>query len=256
MLTRFLVAAALCLQPCAFAQVDDLPGPFAKLGDAPAILPGGCSSSEVADLALTQGSGAYKLLRYQLSAAALGHVASEQMMSAMNVTQSTSLAQSVMKTNLELARAEKNYLCASFLIGQLRTNESTQIETRDLTISVLNRMYLEVTRLKKLMTTLAQQTEQGGSVKQVDFAAGMSAVLSDREDAGQDLELAFQLAYAISIDMTGPEDGGTPYLVLSCDERAHLIDQATSLSQEKFIDEFTRQAHLLQERIKARSCHK
>jgi len=217
--------------------------------DAPAVAPAECPASLVVLSEQTSGSESYVRLKRLLTAMELGHDASALMMTALRIPSSDSVGGALLQINMQLSSAVNKYLCASFLTGKIKTGEADSSDSTAVStfISVFNRMALETIQLRSQMKAMAQDTENGQQGMSVSVADGFSKTLQDRKEAGGDLQNAILLTALLTVDGSDKTATKTDTLSMSTAERADLLKQVTALGSATPVDEFTRNAVLLQE---------
>jgi hypothetical protein len=236
--------AAVCCVLCAAAglSAQQPPAGFpAKLRDAPATLPDGCSAAILSELNRAAGTPIYRGVHREMAALGLGHEASQKLELALGQhgAAGTSVMHEMIQTMTGLNDAENMYLCASFVIGQGPDSEMERTQ-REAFVSIYNRMALETWRLENTLTMHAAAGAKGDAARSADSAA---AILEDRRKTDTDL------VETVTRGETHLIDGGS--LRMTCSDRARLVSESASLHHGAGSDEFTSAAGLLEDFLKS-----
>lgn len=247
----FVAASMQQAFPC--SNGTDEPNDFpANVYDPPASPPDGCSTVQIAQVDMLTGSEAYLFLRREVAAFKLGHTASQQILAALTEPANAhpTLFQEVVKVNTGLTDAKNTYLCASYILGRGTKGDEEYQVTNRMMITVYNRMALQTRQFREKLKAIAADNDETPKSSQLKLAEVMSSLEQDRKAAGSDLVDATTMSAMLTIYTGDPNAPKADTLKISCIERQALLADLASLTKTTKVDEFTKNAGLLEDFFK------
>lgn len=246
----FVAASMQQAFPCSKGteEPNDFP---ANVYDPPASPPDGCSTVQIAQIDMLTGSEPYLFLHREIAAFKLGHTASQQILTALTEPANAhpTLFQGVVKVNTGLTDAKNTYLCASYILGRGTKGDEEYQVTNRMMITVYNRMALQTRQFREKLKAMAGDDETSKS-SQLKLAEVMTSLEQDRKVAGSDLVDATTMSAELTIYTGDPNAPKTDTLKISCIERQTLLADLASLTKATKVDEFTKNAGLLEDFLK------
>ena len=252
-----VIALIFALPPLCYSQSTNRPSIFPEnVFDPPRFMPAGCSVARITQVNLVSGTKDYRSMNHDIEALNLGHTASQQVLAALATSKDTQLTdmQKAIRTMSGLTDAQNTYLCAAFLLGGEDADDENRKAAKGMLISVYNRMALGVWQLQNQLKTAAQDTASPQGTSDLKFAEAVATLLDDRKEAGSDLVNATTLAAMITIYTGDPQATKTDTVNVSCGERQVILGKLLPLAKARAVDEFTKNAGLLETFFQKHKC--
>jgi hypothetical protein len=223
-----------------------------KLSDPPSRIPDNCSAVTISLLGMNPGTDSYTMLNYDFAALAAGHNADQTLSSAIQALKSNKGTPTSVFTDVfgSMQVAKNQYLCAAFIAGQFEPKNADQKLSRDLTITVYNRLALLTEQMDAYIRKrlLESNTSTTTALNNADTLAQLT---HDRDQAFSDLIDTTTLTAMQTIYTGDTAAAKTDTLMISASERMRLLAALDAILKDGKSDKFVEIATLMKSFMKS-----